>query len=163
MATPLHAKPRGKLNCWRPGLLIILTALLAAACKGDTGTEGVLTVTTNWTSDVLSIDASSLGIATSGTHPAADTAQELTAASGTVTWSSNWQGSTTNYTAAVELSAVTAQEGTKGLLPKLLIEVPLLTARDGHDGIDQSLRFDFEEDTLKVYINNSALTGSQVD
>ena len=158
----MHAKPRGNLKFWRTGLLIGVTALLAA-CKGDPGTEGVLMVTSNWTSDVLSIDASNLGIASTGTHPAADTAQELTAASGAVTWSSNWQGSTINYTTLVELSAVTAQEGKKGLLPKLLVEVPLLTAQDGHDGADQSLRFDFKQDTLKVYINNSAVTGTQVN
>lgn len=157
----MHAKARGKLNFWRTGLLIAVTALLAA-CKGDPGTEGVLMVTSTWTTDVLSIDASSLGIVSSGTHPAADTAQELTAVSGTVIWSSDWQGGTTNYSALVELTAVTAQEGKKGLLPKLLIEVPVLTARDGHDGTGQSLRFDFEKATLKVYINSSPFTGSQV-
>ena len=156
---------RGNRKCRRRTrwmLLTVASLLLLAGCKGEPGSDGAVFVQSTWSADVLAIDASNLGIASSGTHPDPLAVQQLTEISGTVTWSSNWTGSAVNYVADVELELVKGQDGRYGLLPKFLIEVPFLTAQDGDDGGDQILRFQFENDQLNVFINSSPMTGSPV-
>jgi hypothetical protein len=145
------------------GIVLALALLLAlSACKGDRGDDGAVLGLFTWSGDVLSIDMSNFGVSSTGNHPASGVFQQLTTSTGVVTWSSDWQGSEVNYAASLEEHPSRGEEGETGLLPNFLVEVPPLTAKDGEDGVDRSLRFDFEQDKLRIYIIGTAMTASPV-
>ncbi len=140
---------------------LALTALLSA-CKGDRGNDGGVLGLFTWSGDVVSVDMSSFGVSSTGNHPASGVFQQLSAISGVVTWVSDWQGSDVNYAVSLEVNPSRGEEGETGLLPNFLVEVPPLTAKDGDNGADRSLRFDFEQDKLRIYIIGTAMTATPV-
>lgn len=146
-------------SCIR-ALLAVAVLLLVMACEGDDGAPSTIYGQFSWSTDVLEIDASSLGIASIGTHPDPGIEQELTSARGSVTWSSDFEGAAKNYAVILNFEPLQVDEGEDGFLPNTYIEIYPLTVEDGNDRGDLSFRFVFEQDELHIYTVSRIVTGT---
>jgi hypothetical protein len=159
----LHKTPPAPWGVW----LALTAAALAwtlGGCEGERGEPGQYSAVVEYTSDVTEADLSELGITQAGSLPDADESFALTARSGRVFWTSDWQGPAVRYVVTVKLKKSKGERGESGLFPANdAVELPPLTADVGEDGKDVRLRILIRRDELHVFRAAEPQQGTPVD